>query len=276
MSNSLWPHEWQHIRLPCSSLSPRVYTCPLSQWCQPTISSSVAPFSSSPKSFQHQGLFQWIRSWYQVAKVLELQLQHQFFQRVFRVDFLEDWLAWSPCHPRDSQWCRTSALGFLDGLRVKTPPPSAGDMGSTPDPGRPHVLRCSSAREPPLLRPHGTAAETQEPSSPCSATRQGTTMRSPRTTAGEQCWLAAAEKACKQWRPSTAWRNKNLSPRGPWSRDYTPATRLPGDMKLSWSYHLLLLSAILGLGSPLTTTGLMSTWNVSPSTWGPLTHPPSP
>ena len=53
--------------------------------------------------FQHQGLFQWISSWYQMAKVLELQLQHQFFQRVFRVDFLEDWLAWSPCHPRDSQ-----------------------------------------------------------------------------------------------------------------------------------------------------------------------------
>ena len=40
--------------------------------------------------FQHQGLFQWISSWYQVAKVLELQLQHQFFQRVFRVG----WFPW--------------------------------------------------------------------------------------------------------------------------------------------------------------------------------------
>jgi len=40
---------------------------------------------------------------HQVAKVLELQLQHQFFQWIFRVDFLQDWLVWSPCNPRDSQ-----------------------------------------------------------------------------------------------------------------------------------------------------------------------------
>ena len=39
----------------------------------------------------------------QVAKVLELQLQHQSFQRTFRNDFLWDRLVWSPCCPRDSQ-----------------------------------------------------------------------------------------------------------------------------------------------------------------------------
>ena len=38
---------------------------------------------------------------HQVAKVLELQ--HQPFQWIFRVDFLWDWLVWSPCSPRDSQ-----------------------------------------------------------------------------------------------------------------------------------------------------------------------------
>ena len=40
-------HELQHARLPCPSLSPEVYSnsCPLSQWCHPTISSSVALFS---------------------------------------------------------------------------------------------------------------------------------------------------------------------------------------------------------------------------------------
>ena len=46
---------------------------------------------SSPCAFnlsQHQGLFQWVSSSYQVAKVLELQLQHQSFQWIFRVDFL--------------------------------------------------------------------------------------------------------------------------------------------------------------------------------------------
>ena len=52
---------------------------------------------------QYQGLFQWVDSSHQVAKVLELQLQHQSFQWIFRVDFLEDWLVWSPCSPRDSQ-----------------------------------------------------------------------------------------------------------------------------------------------------------------------------
>ena len=60
----------------------------------------------SPPAFnlsQHQGLFQWVSSSHQVAKVLELQLQHQSLQRVFRVDFLWDWLVWSPCFPRDSQ-----------------------------------------------------------------------------------------------------------------------------------------------------------------------------
>ena len=41
---------------------------------------------------QHQGLYQWVAFAHQVAKVLEHQLQHQSFQRVFRVDFLEDWL----------------------------------------------------------------------------------------------------------------------------------------------------------------------------------------
>ena len=60
----------------------------------------------SPPAFnfpQHQGLFQWVSSLHQVAKVLEFQLQHQSFQQTFRTDFLLDGLAGSPCSPRDSQ-----------------------------------------------------------------------------------------------------------------------------------------------------------------------------
>ena len=53
-----------------------------------TISSSVVPFSSCLNLSQHQGLFQQISSSHQVAKVLELQLQHQPFQCIFRTDFL--------------------------------------------------------------------------------------------------------------------------------------------------------------------------------------------
>ena len=59
MSNSLWPHEPEHTRPPCSSPTPGVYpiSCPLSQWCCPTISSSVDPFSSCLQSFPASGSF---------------------------------------------------------------------------------------------------------------------------------------------------------------------------------------------------------------------------
>ena len=59
MSYSLWLHELQHARLPCPSLSPGACSnsCSLSQWCHPTISSSVAPFSSWPPFFPASGFF---------------------------------------------------------------------------------------------------------------------------------------------------------------------------------------------------------------------------
>ena len=57
VSNSLRHHEQQHARLPCPPLSLRVCSnsCPLSHWWYPTISSSVAPFSSCPQSFPALG-----------------------------------------------------------------------------------------------------------------------------------------------------------------------------------------------------------------------------
>ena len=65
------------------------------------------PLSSPSPTFnllQHQGLFQWVSSSHQVAKVLELQLQHRSFQWIFRrTDLLQDGLVGSPCSPRDSQ-----------------------------------------------------------------------------------------------------------------------------------------------------------------------------
>ena len=60
-------------------------------WVGETIQSSDSLSSPSPPAFnlsQLQGLFQWVSSSHQVAKVLELQLQHQFFQWIFRTDFL--------------------------------------------------------------------------------------------------------------------------------------------------------------------------------------------
>ena len=60
VSDSLWPHEPQHARPPCPSPTPGVYPnpCPSNQWCHPTISSSVVPFSSCPQSFPASGSFQ--------------------------------------------------------------------------------------------------------------------------------------------------------------------------------------------------------------------------
>ena len=84
------------------------------------------PLSSpSPPAFnlsQHQGLFQWVSSSHQVAKVLEFQLQDQSFQWTLRTDLLEDGLVRLPCSPRDSQESsptpqfksiNSSALSFL-------------------------------------------------------------------------------------------------------------------------------------------------------------------
>jgi len=87
---TLRSHGLQHARLPCPLLSPGVCSdsCPLTQWCHPTISSPVVP---SPPAFnlsQHQGLFQWVSSSHQVTKVLEIQLQCQPFQWIVSVDFL--------------------------------------------------------------------------------------------------------------------------------------------------------------------------------------------
>ena len=59
VSDSLWPHGLQHTRLSCPSPTPGACSnsCPLSQWCHPTISSSAVPFSSHLQSFPASGSF---------------------------------------------------------------------------------------------------------------------------------------------------------------------------------------------------------------------------
>ena len=59
VSDSLQPHELQHTRLSCPSPTPRAYSksCPSSQWCHPTISSSVVRFSSCLQSFLASRVF---------------------------------------------------------------------------------------------------------------------------------------------------------------------------------------------------------------------------
>ena len=80
-------------------------------WVCDAIQPSRPLSSPSPPAFnisQHQGLFKWVSSLHQVAKVLEFQLQHQSFQWIVRTDFLYDGLLGSPCSPRD--WPSSKSL----------------------------------------------------------------------------------------------------------------------------------------------------------------------
>ena len=62
-----------------------------------------SPSPPAPNPYQHQRHFQWINSSYEVAKVLEFQLQHHSFPRIPRTGLLWNGLVGSPCNPRDSQ-----------------------------------------------------------------------------------------------------------------------------------------------------------------------------
>ena len=108
MFDSLQSHGLQYTRLPCPSLSPGVCwnPCALNQWCHPTISSSIAPFSSCPQSFPASGCFpvSWlfesdgqsigasvsasvllmnIQGWYPLGLINMVSLQSKGLSRVF-------------------------------------------------------------------------------------------------------------------------------------------------------------------------------------------------
>ena len=90
VSNSLRPHGLQHTRPPCPSPLPE-FTPTHVHWVGDAIQPSHLLSSLSPPAFnlsQNQGLFKWVSPSHQVVKVLELQLQHQSFQWIFRTDFL--------------------------------------------------------------------------------------------------------------------------------------------------------------------------------------------
>ena len=94
MSDSLRPHDCSTPGFPVLHyLSESTQTH--IHWVDDAIQPSPPLSSPSPPAFnlsQHQGLFQWVGSSHQVAKVLELQLQHQFFQWIFRLtSFRIDW-----------------------------------------------------------------------------------------------------------------------------------------------------------------------------------------
>ena len=108
LSSSLQPHGLQHARPPCPSPSPRVYSnlCPLSWWCHPTISSSLASFSPCLQSFPASGSFpvshfftsggqsigvsastsvlpMYIQAWFPLGWISMISLQFKGLSRVF-------------------------------------------------------------------------------------------------------------------------------------------------------------------------------------------------
>ena len=104
MSDSLWPHGQQHIRLPCPSLSPVIYSnsCLLSWWCHPAISSSVTTFFSCPQSFSALGAFP--MSWLLASGGQNTGASASASVLPMNVPgWLYDWLVWFPCSRRDSQ-----------------------------------------------------------------------------------------------------------------------------------------------------------------------------
>ena len=90
VSNSLWLHGLQQASLPCPSPTPRACSnsCPLSQWCYPIISSSVASFSSGPQTFPVSGSFPVSRLFTSGGQSIEASVSASVFPWISRVDFL--------------------------------------------------------------------------------------------------------------------------------------------------------------------------------------------
>ena len=102
LSSSLWPHGLLHTRLPCPSPFPRACSnsCPVSQWCHPTISFSVVPFSSCFPSFPASGFFsnelalriRWPKYWSFSGSISP---SHEYSGLIsFRIDWLDLLAIW--------------------------------------------------------------------------------------------------------------------------------------------------------------------------------------
>ena len=105
VSNSLRPHELQHARLPCPSPTPGVHPnpCPLSQWCHPTISASIVPFSSCLQSFPASGYFPMSQPFASGGQSNGVSASTSMFPINTQDWSPLGWLVGSSCSPRDSQ-----------------------------------------------------------------------------------------------------------------------------------------------------------------------------
>ena len=97
VSDSLCPTHWlQHASLPCPSPAPRAYSnsCPVSQWCHPTISSSVVPFTSCLKSFPASGFFQMNQLFSSGGQSIEVSASASGLPMITQDWFPLGWIGW--------------------------------------------------------------------------------------------------------------------------------------------------------------------------------------
>ena len=105
VSKSLWPHGPQHARPPCPSPTPGVYpnSCPLSQWCHPTISSSVIPFFSCLQSFPASGSFQMSQLFASGGQSIAVSASTSVLPMSTQDWFHSGWTGRISLQPKDSQ-----------------------------------------------------------------------------------------------------------------------------------------------------------------------------
>ena len=124
MSDSLWRHGLQHARPPCPSPTRGVYpdSCPLSQWCHPTISSSVVPFPCHLQSFPASESFQMGQLFASVGQSIGASASTSVLPMN-----TQDWsplgqngLVGSSCSPRDSQESSRTPSSKASILRCST------------------------------------------------------------------------------------------------------------------------------------------------------------
>ena len=96
VSKSWQPHGLQHARLPCPSPTPQACSnsCPSSQWCHPTISSSVIPFSSCLQSFPASGAFQISQFFTSGGQSVGVSLSASVLKMNIQVWFPLGWTGW--------------------------------------------------------------------------------------------------------------------------------------------------------------------------------------
>ena len=105
VSDSLRPHEQQHVRPPCPSPTAGVHSDsrPSSQWYHPAISSSVIPFSSYPQSLPASESFPMSQLFTWDGQSTGVSALASSLPKKSRADLLQNWLVGSPWSPRDPQ-----------------------------------------------------------------------------------------------------------------------------------------------------------------------------